>query len=159
MKMKNSLTNIFDANVWSHNPDVLRHANCYAYALDLPDAGQAFPGQLAAEEIDWIWGDFLDISVQWIKEKLDLDGLYEISEQAAMKAEKNVFVSYVDPGKRLHFIRKDAEHLWSHKLRNSIPKVIHDWRYKKKFSQTYPSLAGYFKIPETGLDYVQRLEY
>lgn len=147
---------IFNPNAWDN--DYCGQFNCYAYALNVPRAGFALPGELMSAEPVMSWHL---INKDEIIAALIKDGLEEITEKQAFKSDARTIALRISRDD-FHFLRKDIHGLWSHKLGERRPsdtshgKPIQNPRLGRYAPYNY--FCGYFSVPDKGIPYLPRIE-
>ena len=154
--LKPSLRMDFNRSAWGDEN------NCYAYALNAPQAGWARPGNLALVK-NKEYPDNL-ITPANIKEYLlHKDGLEEITEYEALSGRFHAIAARVAVNCDYHFYRFDElDGSWSHKHGGGIPEnrdgenelITNPGTLK---DHIYTEFLGYFAIPPAGILYVPRL--
>ncbi len=156
--LKPSLHMRFNQAYWGDSA-VQCTTNCYAYAINCPDAGMAAPGLLQSMDQDSAYPEAF-VTTENVQSFLaDGDGLEPITEEDALSGKFHAVALKIWPGKDYHFFRYDqATGLWSHKLSNRPISNLDDAGQTIKNprlarSNNYTEFGGYFKIPEQGIFY------
>lgn len=147
---------IFNPNAWDN--DYCGQFNCYAYALNVPRAGFAAPGELMTSGPVFV--------SNLIREEetiaaLIKDGLEKVTEAQALKSDRHIIALriYEDD---FHFFRKEMNGLWSHKLGYKHPSGTSHGRIiqNPRLGQyaPYNRFCGYFCVPDKGIPYLPRIE-
>lgn len=153
-----SLRTAFNVAVWT-DPRVMRHTNCYAYALNCPEMGIAVPGQLTADDPKISKSA---VTVEDFREFLKQDGLVEISEEQALSGEFHAVALRISYHDDCHFYRRDPVGVWSYKNGDMELSRFDDNNATIENPRTaadrrYPQFGGYYAVPEGGILYRPRL--
>lgn len=140
------------------NAGIAARTNCYAYALNCPDTGTAYPGRLSEYFYSNIDGP---ITSQNIARLLKKDGLIEISKYDALNSGGHVIAVRIDEGSDFHMIRRDKKLKWSWKGVGRRPffqdlngQTIRN--PEDAYFPDHPDFLGYYRIPYGGILYVPR---
>lgn len=148
----------FNGAAWNAHKSVLRGTNCYAYALNCPEAGWAVPGALTAPQ-GKVPTKIARLSVRAMHKRVMADGLIPITEDEALSGETHAIAMVVAPGLDFHFLRRDVDGTWSDKggqfeaVQN--PTIIRP--SKDGLRDEYTKFAGYYAIPQNGVQYCPRM--
>jgi hypothetical protein len=147
----------FNGAAWNAHEYLQRQTNCYAYALNCPEAGWAIPGQLASTKRNA--PENIHVSVRTIRNRLMKDGLISITEEQALSGKFHAIALVIAPNRDCHFYRRDPDGTWSHKdsidLAARNPTITVPSR--DALDQKYLKFGGYYAVPPNGVQYRQRL--
>ena len=147
----------FNGVAWNTHGFLQDQTNCYAYALNCPEAGWAIPGQLAGHRRNAPAN--MHVSVRTIRNRLVKDGLIAISEQQALSGKFHAIAVVITSNRDCHFYRRDIDGTWSDKggrdmaARNptiTIPS-------RDALNQKHLKFGGYYAVPPHGIQYRPRL--
>jgi hypothetical protein len=147
-----SLKLAFDPAAWD---DHQQTTNCLTYALNCPNMGWMRPGGLRDHYRKAIPKD--ELSVTTLRTRL-LEDLIEITRDEALSSRFHVIAMLAKPGEDVHFLRRESDGLWSHKLGDWRPHCLDSEHYKihdpeKAVVYHYGQFGGYFTIPPEGILY------
>lgn len=147
----------FNGTAWNTHNFLQDQTNCYAYALNCPEAGWAIPGQLASHKRNVPAN--MRVSARTIHNRLMKDGLIVINEQQALSGKFHAIAVVIAPNLDCHFYRRDMDGTWSDKggrdaaARNPTITVPS----RDALGQKYLKFGGYYAVPPHGIQYRPRL--
>lgn len=151
--------------VWN-NSALYKTTNCYAFSLGLPEAGKAMPGELVDVYEDDFPDDLIDAE-ELEARMIEVDGLVKITKSEALSGKFHAIalkIQTTGEDRDFHYLRYNPnDQSWHHKL-DALPtnldddlKIIRD--PENCVDRKYDTLVGYYKIPETGIQYIKVLDF
>lgn len=156
------LNRAFNGAAWSGYSRIQEQTNCYCYALGFPDMGDAQPGDLIYSNDFFADTDdegFACFTVRDIQDRVQHDGLIMISEKEALSGNVHAIAMTIATDDDFHFFLRDEDGTWSDKMGRQAVKQNPQITIPSKdaTNNRYRRFAGYFKIPNAGVEYTPRL--
>jgi len=132
--------------------------NCYTYALNIPDHGWAYPGELKKNFNKKSSLTKKDLNKSYIREALIKDGLKEVDIKDVSPKTHHVIAAVVAKEQDFHFYRWNKDGKWTHKKGHRIPQNTDEMGYEindpeKATRGKYNEFIGYFAVPKEGIKY------
>lgn len=149
------------AGIYNQHPALFKHTNCLAYALGLPELGQAIPGCLATHGSPLYENQN---HADYLKPLLEKDGLQEVGEEALLNPDTQIIALCIREYQGGHIYKYHQDGTWSHQKGHggeitnldADGKIITD--LKTANLGFCDELVAYYKVPDKGIKYIPRLD-